>query len=342
MADRADELRHDKESKALSKLQAAAGLVDRSQVERLDWMYEQSAVQKQKTDEELMNMAVTGDKDKDIENVKKLEENTAGSLFLKSATKTTEDMMRKLREDPLFQIRREEQAAKASLMANPLVQAKLQKKAEKASKKQDKKIKKIMKKEKKKEKKAAKKMKKAAKKGKGSSSSSSSDSDAAPPALAQPVSSVPARSSRGGRSRSPKRQRAADRKAADAALGPAASMTNKRAEFEALVADRKDKALASRGAPRRMSEDEKARKLAEMKADAERHEKRKDDRIAAAHEAEKKIEAFEEEQRAKGGDYLNKVRKDVYNDAGGGNLADRLKSQRNRRGKDLRDNLERD
>merc|ERR1719261_1589870 len=98
--------------------------------------------------------------------MKALQESTAGSLFLKSATKTTEDMMRKLREDPLFQIRREEQAAKASLLANPLVQAKLQKKQEKASKKQDKKMKKAMKKE-----------KKAAKKGKKSSSSSSSDSD---------------------------------------------------------------------------------------------------------------------------------------------------------------------
>merc|ERR1719389_1193220 len=131
----------ERESKALSKLQAAAGIMDRPQVERLDWMYEQSALT-QKTDDELMNTAVAADKDKDLEDVKKLGENTAGSLFLKSATKTTEDTLRKLREDPLFQIRRQEQAAKQELLTNPLVMAKLQKKQEKASKKQDKKMKK--------------------------------------------------------------------------------------------------------------------------------------------------------------------------------------------------------
>merc|ERR1712224_780569 len=144
--------------------------------------------------DELMNSAVTADKDKDMENMKALQENTAGSLFLKSATKTTEDMMRKLREDPLFQIRREEQAARSSLLANPLVQAKLQKKQDKASKKQDKKMKKAMKKEE----------KKAAKKGKKSSSSSSSDSDNKAPAMAPPVSSAPSRNKRDA-SRSPKR-----------------------------------------------------------------------------------------------------------------------------------------
>merc|ERR1711988_1240784 len=101
---------------------------DRPQVEGLDWMYEQSALT-QKTDDELMNTAVQADKDKDLEDVKKLGESTAGSLFLKSATKTTEDMLRKLREDALFQIRRQEQAAKESMLANPLVKQRLAAKA---------------------------------------------------------------------------------------------------------------------------------------------------------------------------------------------------------------------
>jgi len=296
--------------------------------------------------DELMNSAVTADKDKDMENMKALQENTAGSLFLKSATKTTEDMMRKLREDPLFQIRREEQAARSSLLANPLVQAKLQKKQDKASKKQDKKMKKAMKKEEKKAKKAMKKEKKAAKKGKKSSSSSSSDSDNKAPAMAPPVSSAPSRNKRDA-SRSPKRPSKAEQRAADMALGPGASMSGKRAEYEQLMAERKDKALASRGAPKRMSEEEKARRLAEMKADADNHEKKKDDRIAAAAEYEKKVAAREEAMRAQAaqssGGYLDKVRRDVYVDSGdAGNLADRLKSQRHRRGKDLKDTLERD
>merc|ERR1712050_600533 len=93
----------------------------------------------QPTDEELMNKPVAAQKDQDIEDVKKLGMSTAGSLFLKSATKTTEDMLRKLREDPLFQIRRPEQAAKDSMMANPLVKARLAAKADKHMKKAEKK-----------------------------------------------------------------------------------------------------------------------------------------------------------------------------------------------------------
>merc|ERR1712060_387686 len=96
------------------------------------------------------NKPVAAQKDQDIEDVKKLQESTAGSLFLKSATKTTEDMMRKLREDPLFQIRRQEQAAKESMLANPLVRARLQAKADKQARKAQKKAKKHSKKEEKK------------------------------------------------------------------------------------------------------------------------------------------------------------------------------------------------
>merc|ERR1712060_65927 len=163
----------EQEVSALQKLQAAGGLVDRTkEVERLDWMYEQSASSIQPTDEELMNKPVESQKDKDLEDIKKLGESTAGSLFLKSATKTTEDMLRKLREDPLFQIRRQEQAAKESMLANPLVKARLQAKADKQRKKAEKKMKKKAKKEEKKAKKAAKKaMKKAVKKAASSSSS---------------------------------------------------------------------------------------------------------------------------------------------------------------------------
>merc|ERR1719343_1908498 len=114
-------------------------------------------------------MPVTAQSDKDVEDVKRLNENTAGSLFLKTATKTTEDMLRKLREDPLFQIRREEQNARASIMANPLVMSRVKQKQDKQSKKAKKKAKKAAKKEKKALKKAIKKEKKALKKASSSS-----------------------------------------------------------------------------------------------------------------------------------------------------------------------------
>merc|ERR1712190_480171 len=154
-------------------------------------MYEQSASSLKPTDDELMNKPVEAQKDQDMEDMKKLGMSTAGSLFLKSATKTTEDMLRKLREDPMFQIRRQEQAAKESMLANPLVKARLASKQQKSAKKAEKKAKKQSKKAEKKAKKAAKKaIKKATKKKKSSSSSSSSsDSDnkpnGAPPAATQ-------------------------------------------------------------------------------------------------------------------------------------------------------------
>merc|ERR1712110_1251993 len=107
-----------------------------------------------------------------------LQQSTAGSLFLKGpATRTSEDTLRKLREDPLFQIRREEQAARESMMQNPLIIARLKKRQEKVSKKDIKKAKKAAKKEKKAKKKAKKAIKKASKKSSSSSSSSSSSGD---------------------------------------------------------------------------------------------------------------------------------------------------------------------
>jgi len=124
----------------------AAGMQQSSSAERLDWMYEQSAASVKPDEDTLMNMPINAQKDKDIEDVKNLQNSTAGSLFLCSATKTTEDMVRKLREDPLFQIRRQEHAARESMMTNPLIMAKIQKKQEKEAKKAAKKEKKAAKK----------------------------------------------------------------------------------------------------------------------------------------------------------------------------------------------------
>jgi len=350
------ELKMEKENSALKKLQAAAGLVDKSQVERLDWMYEQSAVQQKKTDEELMNMPIEGQSSKDLEDVKALGENISGSLFLKSATKTTEDMLRKLREDPLFQIRREEQNARAQLLSNPLVMQRIQKKQQKLGKKEKKKVKKAQKKEKKHAKKAAKKDKKANKKGKSSSSDSSADSDDS--GAAARGAGAAAHGGRRSASRSPRRKQSQQQSEVErpglgarrakepekdlSHLGPSGAIVSRREEFAKQTEERKELALASRGAPRRMSEEEKKRKLDEMRADANRHDKRKDERILAAEKYEKEIDERDEKSRATSDQsYLREVRKEAF---GGGqdSMADRLKSQRHRRQKNMNDPLERD
>mmetsp|Transcript_32737 Transcript_32737/g.71459 ORF Transcript_32737/g.71459 Transcript_32737/m.71459 type:complete len:352 (-) Transcript_32737:52-1107(-) len=350
MADRENELRAEKESIALKKLQAAAGLIDKSQtIERLDWMYEQSAAQSKPDDDKLMNMPVAGQVDKDIEDVKKLGENTAGSLFLKSATKTTEDVLRKLREDPLFQIKRQEQAARESAMSNPLIRARILKKEEKQRKKEQKKAKKAAKKaagkEKKAMKKAAKKEKKAMKKASSDSSDSSDESSAALGAAAAGGGRQEAggRDSRGAASPARRRSRSPKREEPDVrSLGPNSQMVSKREERAAQIAERRDKALASRGAASRMSEEEKQRRVDQMRQDAARHSKHVDDRIAAAEQREKEIGELEKDMRNNSDQkYFRDMRTSAYSDSNA-TLEDRMKSQRHRRQKHINDPLERD
>merc|ERR1719440_135804 len=181
-----------------------------------------------------MNTAVTDQKDKDVADIKSLQTETAGSLFLKGpATKTSEDVLRKLREDPLFQIRREEQAARDSMMANPLILARLKKKQEKALKKQSKKE---SKKEKKAMKKAKKLAKKASKKAAKSSSSSSSDDDGPP--VKVPMQAVPQARAR---SRSPRREGGGSKKDQldIKSLGPDIQTLTRREEYAQRVEERK-------------------------------------------------------------------------------------------------------
>mmetsp|Transcript_34557 Transcript_34557/g.78966 ORF Transcript_34557/g.78966 Transcript_34557/m.78966 type:complete len:351 (+) Transcript_34557:80-1132(+) len=349
MADRATEKAAEVESAALKKLQAAAGVAPKTS-ERLDWMYEQRDAKP--NDDELMNKPVAGQVDKDIKDVRTLKEGTAGSLFLKTATGTTDDMLRKMREDPLFQIRREEQAAKESMLQNPLVMARLQAKHMKAAKKEEKQAKKIAKKEEKKLKKAAKKEKKAKKKEKGkkSSSSSSSNSDAAAGMMAQPVGLQPREEPVVKRPRiGPQKEEAssrsqpARREPSDvSSLGPTASLIGKREEHEARIAKQRDQALASRGAPRRMTEEEKAERLRQMELDAKLHEQAKDQRIASAMQKEKELDELDEQARKKNDQsYMKKIRAEAYME-NEGSMADRLKTQRHRRQKGIMDPLERD
>ncbi|CAJ1346919.1 unnamed protein product [Effrenium voratum] len=289
-----------------------------TQAERLDWMYEQSAASCKPNDDELMNMPVSASKDKDIEDVKNLQNSTAGSLFLTSATKTTEDMVRKLREDPLFQIRRQEQAAKESMMANPLIMAKIKKKQEKAAKKAAKKEKKAVKKA----------LKKAAKAGKAakkkSSSSSSSEAAPAPP----PVQ---------------KRAREEKEEPDLSTLGPSQIVMSKRMEYEERVKQQKDAALASRGLGRRLTDEEKEQRVQQMRVDAKKHERMKEDRIASADVREQQIEELEAKMRDKSDQkYFRDLRKDAFAGDAEMSVADRIKSQRHRRQKNINDPLEKD
>lgn len=341
MADRENEKVAERETGALKKLQALAGVAEKGASERLDWMYEQSVASK--TDMELMNTPVQAQADKDMEDVKSLSTNTAGSLFLKgSATRTTEDTLRKLREDPLFQIRREEQAARESMMQNPLVQARLKKKQEKMSKKDKKGDKKAAKKEKKAMKKAKKAAKKEAKKvGKKSSSSSSSGDSGEPAPVAARRGEIPGSPPR-KRERSPEARRGPKEPLDLKALGPNLEMVNKRTERAERVAEGKRQALESRGAPKRMDEDEKRKRIEQMQSDAKTHDASLRKRIAEAEVKQKDIDDNEAKNRANSDQkYFRDMREQAYMEENS-SMSDRLKNQRHRRQKGIVDSLEKD
>lgn len=342
MADRENELRTEKETAALKKLQAFAGVAEKGTTERLDWMYEQSTAQK--NDLEAMNTAVSGQKDQDVADVKALSGHVSGSIFLKGpATRTTEDMLRKLREDPLFQIRREEQAAKDSMMSNPLILARLKKKQEKASKKDKKALKKLAKKEKK----AMKKAKKAAKKagGKKSSSSSSSSADSGTGPSSTKIPAMPTVAFRGReRSRSPARGRKEELKEEkkEECLGPDSAMIGRREEYAQRLAKRKEESVASRGLSHKMDDAEKKRRVEQMQADARAHDRHKDKRMEENARKAKEQEELEAKMRANSDQkYFKDMREQAYMDDNK-SMSDRLKNQRHRRQKGIVDSLEKD
>lgn len=350
--------RTDSKNASLEKLKAAAEKsMKGAGGERLDWMYEQTNAQK--TDEEKMSMAIDAPGSKDVKDVKNLTDTSttvAGSLFLKQSNKTSEDTLRKLREDPLFQIKKQEMLAKQAQMANPLIAARIRhkedKEAAKAMKKQIKEAKKLAKKEKKLMKKLK---KKAKKKKKGSSSSSSSDSSDAN-ALKKEEEKKPSiteerpsfRGSADGGAPPQRKEKLKDLVKDVTHLGPSGDFKSRRQEQEERLLKMKEDSLASRGSTKRLSPEEQAAKVAQMRDDAKQHERLKDVKIARAEQYERDKDALEAKMRNEAalknedGDYFKKLRTEAYmgsNDS----MADRLKTQRGRRMKEvhLNDALER-
>lgn len=335
----------------MKKLQADAGMISPAQAERLDWMYEAQALDGETGEDHLMNEAVKGDRDQDLEDVKKLSTETAGSLFLKDLTRTTNDTFRKLREDPLFQIKKAEHRQRQDQQANPLIMARLRDQALRRQKKEKKKEKKRAKKEKK----AAKKAAKQAKRGGASSSSSSSSDDAPraprsglrpsdsragyrpglgsggpppdpPPDRGRSRSPSPRATHMGGRGMSP--VRGALR--ATPGLGPRAERKEPLRAAGSLGPNYRRERAARGNATQRMSEEVKRRKLEEMTRDGHAHEVSKDERIRRISEKEKALEEAEEKARvAKSQSFMQKVKKDTYmgDDA---DLGSRMRTQRNR------------
>eukprot|EP00392_Amoebophrya_sp_AT5.2_P004715 g4723.t1 len=96
------------------------GVSELPQVDRIDWMYEQQVELTEKEQDEKMNQ----DAFKGLAEEQTVDKTGAGALFQQRASGS--DLLSKVREDPMFQIKQEEVRRQKLIEANPLIQARLQ------------------------------------------------------------------------------------------------------------------------------------------------------------------------------------------------------------------------
>jgi len=148
------ELDEERQIEELRKLQADAGLISQSSLNRLDWMYNAAATGPS-AEEYLLGKEFTADKTEAFEQVHQLKEK-AGSLFLREEGNEKLEVESRLREDPMMEIMRVEQKERHQILKNPVKMQNIRKaalldKLKKATKKMKKSHKKAKKTKKKRE-----------------------------------------------------------------------------------------------------------------------------------------------------------------------------------------------
>lgn len=106
---RAKKLQEDQYKQEMKKIQVEAGLIPRSHLERMDWMYDWgNKVQQQKNNEDFLTGA------------QKASKKESKHVFQQETTnKRCEDFVL-LHEDPMYQIQKGEARARQSIMNNPI------------------------------------------------------------------------------------------------------------------------------------------------------------------------------------------------------------------------------
>eukprot|EP00917_Polyrhabdina_sp_WS-2016_P018910 GHVP01040679.1.p1 GENE.GHVP01040679.1~~GHVP01040679.1.p1 ORF type:complete len:277 (-),score=67.71 GHVP01040679.1:535-1341(-) len=95
--------------------------------ERMEWMYENptTLIREKEQEEFRLGKKIEPKVSSEVQDLKNLED-LPGSVFLPSVSKQSEDTMRKIREDPLFQIRKAEIEHERSRQKNPLLKKKME------------------------------------------------------------------------------------------------------------------------------------------------------------------------------------------------------------------------
>eukprot|EP01069_Polyplicarium_translucidae_P012359 Polyplicarium_translucidae@DN5121_c0_g1_i1.p1 len=92
--------------------------------EGMEWMYENPAVAAREREQEEYRLGKKIEEPSesgDVKALKAMQESTPGTLFASSVTRTTEDTLRKMREDPLFAIRQAEHQRRRAVQSNPFL-----------------------------------------------------------------------------------------------------------------------------------------------------------------------------------------------------------------------------
>ena len=90
---------------------------------RLEWMYDPGAAHADKREIDIMNEPVDIGKDEEIAKLKST--TSTGSLFISNPSQASSDTFRRLNEDPLFTIKREEARQRQQLINNPIIRKKV-------------------------------------------------------------------------------------------------------------------------------------------------------------------------------------------------------------------------
>lgn len=328
MGDLQKQIQEERQIQELRQLQVANGHSVKAVDTTLDWMYEgPSAQQQEQTSEEYLLGKIYKPTENPAAEIKQLNKDP-GSLWMNKIS-TKNDTFTRMHEDPLLTMKRNEKASRESVLNNPVKMARIrhaiateleQKDAEKTAKKE------------------AKKARKEEKRSKRDRSRSRE----------RPVED---RSSRRERSRSRERERPRERSwsrerdrprersrsrdgdrrygliSKDAGesrrerdyLGPRPELLSSKAARDAKEADARHK---PRETAKGMSEEEKARRLAEMMRDAAVNDEMRFSRHKSGRPGDR------EEARARADPaFLQSMRSEVYSKAGGG-IEDRLKQNR--------------
>lgn len=294
------ELDEERQIEELRRIQAERGdTVSQRRDRTLDWMYEGPAAQREEEKEEYLLGKVYQEVQANAEVQKIANGEVPGSLWLQKTK--PDDMYLRIREDPLFMIKKEEKIAREKILSNPIRMKRIREQLEKDVK--SKKSKKEKGKSKKKEKKRS---------------------------STSPVHSRKQRSRSRSRSRSPKHSHRSfngksiksptesqygllsKHQTVDSSknegLGPSAKMLAKRSEFLSKQVNSQE----TRVRLSELTEEEKAKRLEAMMYDAEVHDKARWNRLLKQKQEEKSEQDRAKKQMAPTFlNYMNKSSADV-------------------------------